>query len=300
LGFAGLAALGTAAYRVSPRFWHQYAHEWDREVTPPTARPNPQAWPDVGLHAAWLGHATVLVKADGFTFLTDPVFSKRAGLNLGPVTLGPKRLVAPAVGLRDLPRLDLLLLSHAHMDHFDIPSLRALEEPSRPVVTAWETADLLRADRYGSVRELRWGGEARVGPARVRAFRVNHWGARMRTDTYRGYNGYTIEVGRWRILFGGDTADTGLFRELKGSRPFDLAIMPIGAYDPWIRYHCTPEQAWRMGNEAGAEFFVPVHHGTFVLSDEPRTEPLERFQSAAARHSDRVAIRSIGEEFHLS
>jgi len=76
--------------------------------------------------------------------------------------------------------------------------------------------------------------------------------------------------------------------------------MPIGTYNPWIRYHCTPEQSWRMGNEAGAEFFIPVHHQTFALSREPIREPIERFLLAAGRHTDRVAARSIGEEFRLA
>ncbi len=76
--------------------------------------------------------------------------------------------------------------------------------------------------------------------------------------------------------------------------------MPIGAYNPWIYYHCTPEQAWRMGNEAGAEFFVPVHHQTFQLSREPLLEPIERFRQAANHHARRVAITRIGQEFHLA
>jgi L-ascorbate metabolism protein UlaG (beta-lactamase superfamily) len=121
----------------------------------------------------------------------------------------------------------------------------------------------------------------------------------MRTDTHRGYNGYLIDIGRYRILFGGDTANTDLFRQVKSTKPVDLAIMPIGAYNPWIHYHCTPEQAWRMGNDAGAEFLVPVHHQTFQLSSEPVGEPIRRFYEAAGSSAHRVAIDSIGREFHL-
>jgi L-ascorbate metabolism protein UlaG (beta-lactamase superfamily) len=133
----------------------------------------------------------------------------------------------------------------------------------------------------------------------VRAVEVNHWGARLRTDTYRGYNGYVIECGRHRVLFAGDTALTHCFRRLRSSRPYDLTIMPIGAYNPWIRYHCTPEEAWRMGNEAGSEFFLPVHHQTFALGREPLLEPIERFHGAAGREHRRIALRNIGEEFRL-
>jgi L-ascorbate metabolism protein UlaG (beta-lactamase superfamily) len=189
------------------------------------------------------------------------------------------------------------LLSHAHFDHFDIPTLRALENRGTTVVTAARTGDLLRTRRYRTVHELGWGARTHVGPAEVRAFEVNHWGARMRSDVHRGYNGYTIEVGRRRVLFGGDTAATTVFRTLKTSQHYDLAIMPVGAYDPWIHYHCTPEQAWRMAEDAGAEFFLPVHHQTFQLSREPYLEPIERVYSAAGNRPDRVALSGIGQEF---
>jgi L-ascorbate metabolism protein UlaG (beta-lactamase superfamily) len=240
-GLIGLGTVAASAYGAWPRFWHLYVSEMRRPILTPPAIPDPRLWPDQGLHAAWLGHATVLVKADGFTFVTDPVFSDRAGIALGPVTLGIKRLVAPALAMPDLPRLDLVLLSHAHMDHMDLPSLRRLESRHTAVVTAYRTNDIFRAHRYRDVRELRWGETARVGPARVRAFQVNHWGARMRTDTYRGYNGYLVESGRYRILFAGDTAATPAFRGLKSSKPIHLAIMPIGAYDPWIRFNFCRE-----------------------------------------------------------
>ncbi len=217
---------------------------------------------------------------------------------MGPLTLGVKRLVEPALSLAELPKIDVILLSHAHMDHFDIRSLRRLESPATTVVTASRTADLLRVPRYGAVHELGWGERARVGPLEIRAFQVKHWGARMRSDTYRGYNGYTIEAGRYRVLFGGDTAMTTAFRALKTSRPFDLAIMPVGAYDPWIRSHCNPEQAWQMAQDAGAEFFLPVHHQTFTLSREPYFEPIQRVCESAGRHPDRVALHRIGQQFH--
>ncbi|MFB3779783.1 MAG: MBL fold metallo-hydrolase, partial [Bryobacteraceae bacterium] len=250
-GLVGLAGVGVVAYQQAPRFWQQYAREMRRPILPPPAHPRPERWPDHGLHAAWLGHSTVLIKVDGFTILTDPVFSDRAGIYLGILTLGIKRLVAPALDIRRLPPVDLLLLSHAHMDHMDVPSLRRLENPKTAVVLARKTSDLIQPERYRQVAELGWGETARVGPAACTAIEVNHWGARMRRDTWRGYNGYVIEAGRYRILFAGDTANTPLFRGLRASRPFDLAIMPIGAYNPWRRYHCTPEEAWRMGNEAG-------------------------------------------------
>lgn len=299
-GVVGLAGVGTYVYQKAPAFWHQYARDVGRPILPPPVSPKPEHWPDRGLYAAWLGHAAVLLKIDGFTILTDPVFSDRAGINLGLLTVGPKRLVAPAISLRRLPHVDLVLLSHAHMDHMDVPSLRKLERRKPAVVLARHTSDLIRPERYGYVRELGWDEAVRLGPLSCRAIEVNHWGARMRTDTYRGYNGYVLEAGRYRVLFAGDTANTHLFRKVRGSRPFDLAILPIGAYNPWIRYHCTPEQAWRMGNEAGAEFFIPIHHRTFALSREPVEEPIQRFREAAGSQARRIAVARIGEEFRLT
>lgn len=299
-GVAGLAGAGTVLYRQAPSFWRQYFKEWGREVVPPPHRPDPKRWPDTGLHGAWLGHSTVLLRMDGFTILTDPVFSERAGLNLGPLTLGVKRRVKAALNLEDLPPVDLVLVSHAHMDHLDIPSLRRLESKKREVVMARSTSDLIRPERYAKVTELGWGERARVKGITVRALEVNHWGARMRTDTWRGYNGYLIEAGRYRVLFAGDTAVTDAFHEVRGTGRVDFAVMPIGAYNPWIRYHCTPEQAWRMGNDARAELFVPVHHQTFDLSREPYHEPIERFVAAAGSRPERVLVRAIGEEFRLA
>jgi L-ascorbate metabolism protein UlaG (beta-lactamase superfamily) len=236
---------------------------------------------------------------DGFTILTDPVFSTRIGLNLGPLTIGLKRLVDVAAPMAELPPIDLVLLSHAHMDHFDLPSLRQLEHKATEVVTAHRTCDLLRARRYARVHELPWNESVYIGPAKIRAFKVAHWGARMRSDVFRGYNGYLIEAGRHRVIFAGDTAYTDTFRQVRSSKRVDLAIMPVGAYDPWIHVHCNPEQAWAMANDAGAEFVLPVHHQTFHLSREARLEPMERILSAAGPNPERVCIHEIGQEFHL-
>jgi L-ascorbate metabolism protein UlaG (beta-lactamase superfamily) len=116
---------------------------------------------------------------------------------------------------------------------------------------------------------------------------------------HRGYNGYLIEGGRYRIVFGGDTAYTDSFRQIRSSRPVNLAIMPIGAYDPWIHAHCNPEQALAMADQTGADFVLPVHHQTFQLSSEPRREPIERLLLASASADDRIPIREIGGEFQI-
>lgn len=268
-------------------------------MLPSPNTPDPRQWPDQGLYAAWLGHSTVLVKVDGFTFITDPVLGERCGVNMGPMTVGIRRLVAPALTAKSLPHIDLILLSHAHFDHFDRATLRTLAHKGTTVVTASRTSNLLRVGSYQLVHELDWNQSARVGPLVVRAFEVNHWGARIRTDAYRGYNGYLIESGKRRIVFGGDTALTGNFASVRTSRPVDLAIMPIGAYDPWIHVHCNPEQALLMADQAGAEHILPVHHQTFRLSREGYTEPIERLVEAVGPDKHRVALEQIGQEWKL-
>jgi L-ascorbate metabolism protein UlaG (beta-lactamase superfamily) len=289
-------SLAGAALRFAPIFWERFSADLKRPVLTAPHHPRFQHWTNEGLYAAWIGHSTVVIRIDGFTIVTDPVFSDRIGLNLGPFTLGLKRLVAAAVGAGETPGADLILLSHAHMDHFDLPSLHTLESKRTSVVTAVKTSDLLRPGRYQTVKELRWNEVAQIGPITVRAFEVNHWGARMQTDTYRGYNGYVIESGRYRVLFGGDSAWTDTFRPLRALGKIDLAIMPIGAYNPWIRAHCNPEQALKMANDAGAGLILPVHHQTFELSSEPLGEPIERLLAAAGE--DRICLREIGQEFH--
>src|SRR5438270_13675432 len=113
-GVTGLAGIGALVYRAAPSFWKQYANDLRRPIGLPALTPDPRAWPDTGLHATWLGHSTVLLKVDGTTILTDRVLSDRPGLTLGPVTLGLKRPVAPAATLTQLPKVDLVVLSHAH------------------------------------------------------------------------------------------------------------------------------------------------------------------------------------------
>ncbi len=279
--------------------WERYQRELQRDTVAAPHRPTPRLWDDTGLHASWLGHSTVLLQLEGTTLLTDPVFSDRVGVNLGVATVGPKRLVTPALRTDELPPIDVVLLSHAHMDHFDLPSLRSLESKKTQVVTAAKTSDLLRVDQWGGVTELAWGQSAQIGPLAIRAFEVRHWGARVQTDTWRGYNGYVIESPRYRVLFGGDTAMSDTFGQLRTTRGIDLTVMPVGAYNPWIRAHCSPEQAVLMANAAGGEFFLGVHHQTFELGSEPRREPMERLEASLRGAAHRLAMTEIGQEFHF-
>lgn len=274
-----------------------------RPIAPAFSRPQPNEWSDTNLTAAWLGHSTVLINFFGITILTDPVLFPRIGIRIPPFfTIGPKRLTKPALKFRELPPIDLVLLSHAHFDHIDTRTLHKFSRRTA-VVTASHTSDLLRWMHFRDVTELRWDESHELltdrGSLRIKAFRVNHWGARLRTDNYRGYNGYVLERNNRRVIFGGDTAMTDSFAELRTDGPYDLAIMSIGAYNPWIRSHADPEQVVEMCNAAGVNHIVPVHHQTFRLSFEPFREPIERFKSALQGEPHRIALREIGETFIL-
>src|SRR5256885_11138142 len=284
------------------RLFREWTIESWRPMASAFAKPTPPTWSDAQVTLAWLGHATVLINFFGIKILTDPALFPRVGIRLPGFTIGPKRLTAPALQFHELPKIDLILLSHAHFDHLDLRTLRCFDQNTR-VITARATRDLLRRMRFRDITELGWGETRSLQTAAdkidVTAFAVNHWGARKRRDTYRGYNGYLLERNGRRIIFGGDTAMADSFAELRRHGEVDIAIMSIGAYNPWIGSHCSPEQAVEMANAAGARFIMPVHHQTFRLSFEPLREPIERFEAALSKTPERIALREIGETFVL-
>lgn len=246
---------------------------------------------------SWLGHATVLLNFFGTSILTDPVLEHRIGLGRGVVKLGPRRLIQPALRKRELPPLDAVLLSHAHMDHTDLGTLRAIPSRVRVVVQSGNR-DLVR--RFHAVDELAWGQRAQIGSLEVESVETRHWGARMVTDRHRGWGGYLLRKANRTVLFGGDTAYTDAFDRLgeRGS-PVDLAILPIGAYDPWVANHASPEEAWRMFRALGAKYLLPIHHSTFRLSREPVDEPMRRLLAVAGGERWRVVISEVGQTWSL-
>jgi L-ascorbate metabolism protein UlaG (beta-lactamase superfamily) len=264
----------------------------------PSHKPDPSAWRSDRITAAWIGHATVLVNFFGTTILTDPTMLDRIGADLGFAVVGRKRLIAPALTISALPKIDLVLLSHAHMDHLDCETLAVLPKNSH-LITAPNTSDLL--PRFAKSEELKWNQTVIVnsasGPLKVQAFEVKHWGARWKTDIYRGYNGYLLTKNGRSIVFGGDTALTDTFSRLKAHKP-DLALMPIGSYGRGTGTHCTPEESVCMVNDSGAEFILPIHHSTFPLGKEPLAEPVERLRRSIS--AERIALTEIGQTFVLS
>ena len=302
LGSGALAGAGAVWTAVSDswsaRFLRARMAEFGQDVPAAPHTPTPAGWTDNAISLAWLGHATVLINFYGVRILTDPVLFNRIGVDLGIGSLGPQRLVRCALAPAALPDIDLVLVSHAHFDHLDTPSLAAIA--GRPAaVMAASTSDLLPRRAYSSVQELRWDESVRIatphGEVLVRAVEVKHWGARIQRDTYRGYGGFVLEREGRRLLIGGDTANTAAFAGHRRHGPFDAAVMPIGAYDPWIANHCTPEQAVAMADAAGARVFLPVHHRSFSLSREPVLDPIARTERMLEAERDRLGWRDIGE-----
>ncbi len=270
----------------------------DRLNPPPRAAKTPDLtrWHTHDLAAVWIGHATILLRVGEKTILTDPVMANRIGVGLGLMTGGPRRHIAAALSVQQLPPIDLILISHAHFDHLDRPTLQRLPKHI-PVVTAHHTHDLIRDLGFTTVTELQWGEKLQVSQLRLTAHQVEHWGARTFYDRHRGFNSYLIEGGDCRVLYGGDTAYHEHFKRLG---KVDLAIVGIGAYDPYIQAHATPEQAWRMVDHVRADWMLPMHHSTFRLSHEPMSEPIERLLTAARGEAQRIIAHRVGDMWTLN
>ena len=252
------------------------------------------ALPDLGRHdmaAVWLGHASVLLHIAGLNVLADPVFAHRIGVSVGGLTFGLPRRAPVPLHPEDLPPIDIILITHAHFDHLDKPTLRRLAHERTTVITAQRTARLIPRG-YGDVVELGWDRTLRVGDLELAALRPAHWGARAAVDRRRGYNSYIIRPrGDRGVFVAGDTAYTDVFNGLSG---LALAVLGIGSYAHWEHTHATPEEAWAMFRASGAAHLLPVHHSTFAIGDEHADEPMTRLLAAAGREHHRIIQAPAG------
>ena len=247
----------------------------------------------------WIGHATMLVRMDGVTFRTDPIFSERAS----PVPFaGPKRLVPPGVPLSELPPIDFVLVSHDHYDHADMDSLRALAARGARFVVPLELGEVVRS-AGGSAVELGWWQSTMIGGVRIHCVPSQHFSGRSITDgNTRLWAGWVVEGPTRRFYHAGDTGYFAGFAEI-GTRlgPIDLAAIPIGAYDPpsiMRVVHLNPEEALQAARDLRASRVVGMHFGTFDLTDESPDEPPRRFHAAAAQFGfdeDHAWILNVGE-----
>jgi len=264
----------------------------------PVATPDPSA---LRLDPAltWIGHASFLVRMDGATFLTDPMFSHRAS----PLSFaGPPRLVPPGLALDSLPPVDFAIVSHDHYDHLDLPSVRALARRGVRFVVPAGMGALVRA-AGAAATELDWWEQAPMGPVTVHCVPARHFSGRTLFDRNRRlWAGFVVTGPTRRFYHAGDTARFDGFAEI-GRRlgPIDLAAMPIGAYLPrrmMAPVHVTPEEAVQAAVDAGARRIAAMHWGTFDLADEPLDEPPRRFRAEAERRGlgeDRAWVMKVGE-----
>jgi L-ascorbate metabolism protein UlaG (beta-lactamase superfamily) len=276
----------------------------------PKYKPELSLWADDEINIAWIGHATVLIKLFGKWILTDPVFSERVGVSILGATIGPPRFTLPALEQEELPKPDIILLSHAHMDHMDVPTLSFFADkyPGQiDVVTAYRTSDVIEHLEWKSLREIDWQESYDVADIRFRALPVKHFGWRFPWErdrskgffkTGRGYNAYLIEHKGKKIVFGGDTAFTNTFADLK-DEGIEVAIMPIGAYNPWKSVHCDPEEALQMADQMRAKYFIPIHCYTFKQGVAPVTEPLKWLVTSAPNYNTRLGLVQIGQTLKL-
>lgn len=263
-------------------------------MTNPQKPLDPANWPDDALTIANLGHATLLMNYFGVAVLTDPTLFNRVGFAVDSLfTVGPRRITAPPLPPEALQAVQVILITHAHMDHLDLPSLKALPK-SATVVACDKCGPLIRPLGFKDVRELKWGESTTVQRLKVSAMGARHWGKRwLPFGIDYGFNSYVLDRGGHRMLFACDSADTNLFAALHTDPP-EVAAFSISAYDPWISMHANPEQVWSMFEQTGAHYLVPFHWGTFKLSREPMDEPFQRLLAAAGNQSARIVLRHIG------
>jgi N-acyl-phosphatidylethanolamine-hydrolysing phospholipase D len=241
----------------------------------------------------WIGHATTLIQSGGVSLLTDPIFGAPFGVD---------RLAPPGVAPRDLPPIDAVLISHNHRDHLDTDSVHLLGPKVRYLVplglAAW-----FRDEGLPNVTELDWWEPTEIvtptGRATITLVPAQHWSQRAVGDDEKSlWGGYVIDAGGTRFYFAGDTGWPAAFPEIGRRFPgIDYAILPIGAYAPrWFMHsqHIAPDQAALAFRQLGARALVPMHWGTFHLSDEPMGEPPWALRAAMGKEVSRIKHLAIG------
>ncbi len=291
--------MNTAPNRKFKRGKLKYLSELVREslLTPTLGaqhKPKPAGIGETAI--TWIGHSSFLLEfSDGIDSrraLIDPVFAR--------FLLVLKRRRKPGLRLRDLPSIDLVLVTHAHMDHLNRPSLRAVARRNRGAVLVVPRGveDLVRDLGFREVRAMEPWQQITLSGLEVTMTPARHWGARMFNDVHRGYGGYMLRAGAASVYHSGDTAYFPGFREIGARLRPEIALLPIGAYSPdsFRSVHTSPEDALRAFRDLGSRWMIPMHYGTFRLSREPMEEPPVRLMEAArsARLDDRVRVLEEG------
>jgi L-ascorbate metabolism protein UlaG (beta-lactamase superfamily) len=223
----------------------------------------------------WIGHASFLIQTPEHSVLIDPNWAKWLKVI--------KRIKHPGLEIHDLPAIDLVLVTHAHFDHLDRQTLRAVAS-EQAIVVPEHVGGLVHGLGFNHVQELRQWQTFQLGSLKVTLTPARHWGARVIHDSHRGFGGFHIEYEGRSVFHCGDSAYFDGFREIGERLPVEVALLPIGAYDaPTKRdVHMNPEEAIEAFIQLRAKTLVPMHFGTFRLSYEPLHEPPERLLLHAA------------------
>jgi len=252
-------------------------------------------------YVAWIGHATFLIKLGDTIIITDPVFSK----NMGPLIFGPKRYVDPAIELKELPEINLFLLTHNHYDHLDYRTIKKFPYKKSVVLTPLKLGKYFTKNKFNKVKELDWYDQIQVDELKITLMPAVHWSKRTLTDDNKTlWGSFLIEYKDKKIFFACDTGYGKIYKDL-GEKygPIDLTFINIGAYDfrPMFEksiYHSTPEEALNIGQDLKSKKVLGMHWGTAILSLEDPFEPPVRFKNATnmyGYHKDDAIIFKIGE-----
>jgi L-ascorbate metabolism protein UlaG (beta-lactamase superfamily) len=222
----------------------------------------------------WIGHASFLLQSRDMNILIDPNWAKWLKVI--------KRLKKPGFEIHHLPEIDVVLVTHAHFDHLDRRTLRKIAA-DQPIVVPTGVGNLVHDLGFHIVHELDCWQTVKLGPIDVSLTPCYHWGARFLADLHRGFGGFVIAADGRTIFHCGDSAFFPGFREIGEHYNIDIALLPIGAYDPPTgrEVHMNPEEAVRAFTELKAKTLVPMHYGSFRLGYEPLEEPLERLLKSA-------------------
>jgi len=255
-------------------------------------------------YVAWIGHATFLIKLGNTTIITDPVFEK----NMGPLIFGPKRYVDPAINLKEMPEVNLFLLTHNHYDHLSTRTIQRFPYKKTKVLVPLKLGKYFTRNGYSDVKEMDWYDEIKVNDLKITFLPAIHWSKRSPWDTNKTlWGNFLIEYKDKKILFSCDTGYGNIYKKL-GEKygPIDLTFINIGAYNFYPMsprkdksiYHTNPEEALNVAQDLKSKKVIGMHWGTVVLSLEPIMEPPVRFKENAEKYGfkkEDAIIFKIGE-----
>jgi L-ascorbate metabolism protein UlaG (beta-lactamase superfamily) len=266
-------------------------------VTPRTGETHkPTLTTNGELGVTFIGHSSFFLQIGGQNVVIDPNFARWLFVL--------KRLRKPGMRMRDLPPVDVVLVTHAHFDHLHRHSLRTIARQTRrnkgsaPVlVVPHHVFDLVSDLGFTEIVELEWWNTYRHNSLDITHVPSRHWGARVIKDSHRGYGGYVLRSGKHSVYHAGDTAYFAGFREIGQRLAPELALLPIGAYNPpqFRNVHTSPADATRAFLDLNARWMVPMHYGTFRLSHEPVDEPLQLLSQEAEKAGVKHRVRVLEE-----